>query len=112
MGSISYDGTVVEFEDRLVAHLQIVIVQKFRARESFLMSWLDPLRIGDGRSAVWLTPGSPMHFEFVGSRSPAIDREWLDLLTRSAESGSGLVVMNERGELVHATNQHEVGRFH
>jgi hypothetical protein len=102
MGNISYDGTVVEFEDRLLAHLQIVIVQKFRAGEAFLMSWLDPISIGDGRSALWLTPGS---------RAPTIDRQWLDLLTRSASSGPGLIVMDEHGDLARAINQHELGRY-
>jgi hypothetical protein len=103
MGSISYDSTIVEFEDRVLAHLQIVIVQKFRAGEPFLLSWLDPLSEGDGRSAVWLTPDSPLHFKFLGSRAPAIDRAWLDALARAASSGHGLIVMNENGELVRAT---------
>jgi hypothetical protein len=111
MGNISYDGTVVEFEDRLLAHLQIVIVQKFRAGEAFLMSWLDPISIGDGRSALWLTPSSPIHFKFLGSRAPTIDRQWLDLLTRSASSGPGLIVMDEHGDLARAINQHELGRY-
>jgi hypothetical protein len=111
MGNLSCDGTIVEFDDRLLAHLQVVIVQKFRAGEAFLMSWLDPLSVGDGRSSIWLTPECPVHFKFVGSRAPTIDREWLDLLTRSAGSGTGLIVMNEQGELVHAV-AHTIGRPH
>jgi hypothetical protein len=112
MGSLSYDGTVVDFDDRLLAHLQVVIVQKFRAGEAFLMSWLDPLSIGDGRSSIWLTPDAPLHFKFVGSRAPVIDREWLDLLSHSASSGTGLIVVDEHGALAHATGQHSISRVH
>lgn len=111
MGSISYDGTVVEFDDRLLAHLQIVIVQKFRAGERFLMSWLDPLSEGDGRSALWLTPDAPLHFKFLGSRVPVIDREWLDRFMTAAASGSGLIVSDEQGHLLRATSQHHAVRY-
>jgi hypothetical protein len=105
MGTITYDGMVVEFDDRLLAHLQIVIVQKFRAREAFLMSWLDALNDGDGRSALWLTPDAPLHFKFNGSRPPLIDRGWLEVLQRSAASGSGLLVQNSEGALIRAAHQ-------
>jgi hypothetical protein len=112
MGSITYDGTVVEFDDRLLAHLQIVIVQKFRVGDRFLMSWLNPLSEGDGRSALWLTPDAPMHFTFAGSRAPTIGREWLERLTNAAASGSGLIVMDEQGHLQRANSQHPVARYH
>ncbi|MDQ1531984.1 MAG: hypothetical protein QOE37_2089 [Microbacteriaceae bacterium] len=112
MGSITCAGKVVEFDDPLLAHLQIVIVQKFRAREAFLMSWLDAASTGDGRSAMWLTPDAPVHFKFVGSRSPEIDREWLDVLSRAASSGPGLIVTDKHGVLARSTGQHDVGRPH
>lgn len=38
MGSIAYAGAVIEFEDRLLTHLHVVITQKFRRGESFPMS--------------------------------------------------------------------------
>jgi len=90
------------FDDRLLAHLQIVIVQKFRRQESFLMSWLDPMSLGDGRSAMWLTPNVPVHFKFFGSRVPAISREWLNTLTESAGSSTGLIVTAEDGSFARA----------
>ena len=31
MGTLQYDGVLVEFDDRLLAHLQIVIVQKIQS---------------------------------------------------------------------------------
>ena len=56
MGTLQYDGVLVEFDDRLLAHLQIVIVQKIRRGESFLMSWRDAAETGDGHSAIWIHP--------------------------------------------------------
>lgn len=99
MGTLSYDGSTVEFDDRLLSHLQIVIMQKFRRQESFVMSWLDSLAVGDGRSSIWLTPNAPLYFRFAGSRVPDIDREWLDTLTRSAAGPSGLIVTDAHGQL-------------
>lgn len=99
MGTLTYDGAIVEFEDRLLAHLQIIIVQKFRRQESFVMSWLDALAVGDGRSSVWMTPTSPVYFRFAGSRVPEIDRHWLDVLGESAAGSSGLIVVDNTGRL-------------
>lgn len=106
MGTMTYDHTVVEFDDRTLAHLQIVIIRKFRAHEGLLMSWLDPISIGNGRSSMWLSPDAPLHFKFFGSRTPVVDRAWLELLTQSASSGAGLIVLHEDGTLAHAADQH------
>jgi hypothetical protein len=95
---------VVEFDDRVLTHLQVVIVQKFRRGESFPMSWVDDPSAGDGRSAMWLTPMVPIFFKFDGSRVPTIDQAWIDLLARSAESPRGLVVTDASGGIVRATS--------
>ncbi|WP_411721663.1 ATP-dependent DNA ligase [Mycetocola sp.] len=97
MGTLTYDGVVVEFDDRLLAHLQIVIVQKLRCGESFLLSWKDAVSIGNGRSSVWLHPSIPLYFKFWGSRPPTINRQWIAELTASANSAHGLVVFGEDG---------------
>lgn len=95
MGSLQYDGVIIQFEDRLLAHLQIVIVQKLRRGESFLMSWKDSNEVGDGRSAIWLHPVQPLYFKFFGSRAATINPQWLESLTDSANSSRGLVVTEE-----------------
>lgn len=92
MGYIVYDGDVLEFkvEDRLLAHLQIVIVNKFRQNESFMFSWKEPIETGDGRSTVWLSPQISLRFKFAGSRTVEINPTWLAALYASASSGRGL----------------------
>jgi len=109
MGFIAYDGTHVQFEDRLLAHLQIVIVQKYKKQESFLMSWKDGPAVGDGRASVWLDPRIPIYFKFLGGRSPAINQQWLLTLGKSADASTGMIVTDENGDLAHANQADESG---
>ena len=51
---------------------------------------------------MWMTPNLPVFFKFNGSRSPAIDRDWLELLMASADSTTGLVLTNAKRELLRA----------
>ena len=97
MGMLTYAGVAVEFDDRLLAHLEIVIVNKLRRHEGFVLSWRDCSDMGDGRSAIWLDPSIPLYFKFDGSRVPAINLDWLERLADSASSSTGLVVSDEDG---------------
>jgi hypothetical protein len=100
---MSYDGLVTEFDDRLLAHLHIVIVQQFKRQESFAMSWLNGLNLGNGRTSIWLHPDASITFTFAGSKPPTIDETWLRRLTDSARSSHGLLVTNEAGQLARST---------
>lgn len=112
MGTISYDGWAIEFDDRLLAHLHLVIVRLFRSQESFAMSWLDALHDGDGRSSIWLHPDGDIHFRFAGSRTPQIDPAWVQRLTDSARGSQGLIVTGENGDLARSTGTAHVARKH
>lgn len=99
MGKFIYDGTVkVDFEDRLLAHLQLVIGAKVRRGESFHFSWRDDPSVGDGRTIVWITPHAPIVYKFFGSRLPQINRAWVEALTAAANSPAGLHVVPEPPE--------------
>jgi hypothetical protein len=98
MGTLQYDGVLVEFDDRLLAHLQIVIVGKIRRGESFLMSWRDASETGNGHSAVWIHPAQNLYFKFAGGRNAAINQEWLSQLTDSANSARGMLITREPQE--------------
>ena len=95
MGTLQYDGILIEFDDRLLAHLQIVIVKKIQRNESFLVSWRDSSEVGDGHSSIWIHPAQNLYFKFTGSREPSINPEWLERMTASANSSRGLVIMHE-----------------
>jgi len=67
---MEYAGQRVLFEDRLLAHLQVVILDKLRRNEPFFMSWLGSLAEA-GRAGMWVHPAHSARFDFVGSRMPA-----------------------------------------
>jgi hypothetical protein len=95
MGSLTYDGDTTELDDRVLAHLQIVIVQKLRRGESFTLSWIESTATGSGRYSIWLHPSIFIHFRFLGSRVPAINPAWLEVLTASANGSHGLIITPE-----------------
>ena len=99
MGTMTYNGWAIVFDDRLLAHLHLVIVQQLRNQQSFAMSWINAAESGDGRGSIWLHPSGNLSFRFEGSRAPDLNREWIAQLTDSARSSQGLIVTNEDGKL-------------
>lgn len=97
MGTMTFDGETVDFEDRVLTHLHVVVMQRFRRGEPLLISWVDDRAIGGGRSAIWLTPTVPVRFRFDGTRVPPIDRAWLHRLAAAADTPEGLVVSDAEG---------------
>lgn len=97
MGTLYYGDSrvAIPVDDRALAHLRFVILTKFRRGESFGFSWAKSSNEGSGRSTVWLHPSIPLQFEFEGSRSPSMNRQWLEDLTRQAATSGGLVVTEE-----------------
>jgi hypothetical protein len=100
MGKLIYAGTTeIGFEDRVLAHLQIVVGLKLRRKEGFFFSWRDEQGVGDGRSAVWIDPSIPLLFRYSGGRQPKINKTWLEALTLSSNSAQGLQLTEEIGAL-------------
>ncbi|TFC70646.1 ATP-dependent DNA ligase [Cryobacterium sp. TMS1-20-1] len=97
MGTLLYDnpGIVITFDDRALMHLQIVISTKLRRRESFIFTWSDSADEGSGRSAIWLDPTSTLYYRYFGSRTPSINRDWIEALMLSANSAGGLAFIAE-----------------
>jgi hypothetical protein len=102
MGTLTYADTVIGFDDRVLTHLQIVVIQKLRRGESFTLSWLNGPSAGSGRGAIWLSPYQPLHFQFDERRLPEIDGTWLARLTESADGPRGLLVLDVQGHPIAA----------
>jgi hypothetical protein len=99
MGMLRYDVvSSVEFDDRALAHLEIVITSKLRRGESFNLSWVKDIAVGSGRVTIWLHPAIPLVYEFVGNRPPTINKKWLELLMQTAGSAGGLRLVPEPPE--------------
>ena len=94
MGTLVYgtSGIEVGFDDRVLAHLELVVNAKLRRREAFMLSWRDCREVGDGRSSLWVDTGIPLFFSYSGSRVPLIDKDWLEELAQQAGSTRGLVL--------------------
>ena len=89
MGLLYYgaDGSELDFDDRVLAHLKVVIIAKLRRRESFTLSWELEHAQGSGRETIWLDPSIALRFRFYGGRPPQLNRAWLEALTRTANKG-------------------------
>ena len=101
MGKLIYEGAVkVDFDDRTLAHLQLVIGAKLRRGEPFHFTWKDDASIGNGRTSVWLHPRSSLVYKFYGGRNPRLNPAWIDALAYTANSPGGLYVVPEPAETV------------
>jgi hypothetical protein len=94
MGKLVYGdgGFNIDLDDRLLAHLQIVIGAKLRRRESFYFSWVSD---DDKRNSIWVQHSIPLRYHYGDGQSHQINREWLEALTISANGASGLTVADE-----------------
>ena len=96
MGRLIYEGEVrAEFDDRLLAHLQVVIGNKLRRDEPFYFSWKDSGAEGHGRTSIWIHPHATLVFKYFGARPATINPAWLDALIFAANSPTGLYLVPE-----------------
>jgi hypothetical protein len=96
MGKLTYDSSLTaDFDDRALAHIQLVIGAKLRRGESFYFSWRDDALTGGGRSTIWLHPGISLVFKYFGSKVPTLNRDWIEALSVSANSATGLQITAE-----------------
>lgn len=96
MGTLLY-GTALTltFDDRVLAHLQVVIVQKLRRHDSFLFSWKESQENGGGRAALWMNHNIPIIFNYQKHQGIHLNAVWVDILARSANSPQGLMLTGE-----------------
>lgn len=81
MGSFVYDRSrAIEVDDRALAHLQLVIIDKLRRGECFALSLSD----GDRVALMWLSPFTPLQFIYHGSRKVRVNRAWVEELATNA----------------------------
>ncbi|WP_245635966.1 DUF7882 family protein [Herbiconiux solani] len=89
MGLLIYgpSASEIELDDRLLAHLRIVILSKLRNHEAFSLSWNMDANQGSGRETLWVHPAIPLRFKFYGGRPPSINRAWIDAMVTAANRG-------------------------
>lgn len=101
MGKLHYrDTLVVDFDDRLLAHLQIAIGVKLRRNESFHLAWRDDPSVGGGRSTIWMHPSIPLRFSYRSRAMPPLNLHWVDELIATANTAAGMRIVPEPTEPV------------
>lgn len=100
MGKFIY-GTpaiAVDFDDRVLAHLKVVMLAKVRRGESFMLNWDYEAAAGSGHSSIWIHPSIPLQFDFLGSREPQLNRTWIEELVKLSNTPGGLRIIPEPPE--------------
>jgi len=100
MGQFIYGNpsVAVDFDDRVLAHLKMVILAKVRRGESFTFSWEYKVAKGSGHSSIWIHPTIPLQFNFLGNREPRLNRAWIEQLVQLSNTPGGLRVTPEPPE--------------
>ncbi|GAA4195963.1 hypothetical protein GCM10022219_21840 [Microbacterium oryzae] len=89
MGKMFYgmSDQAIEIEDRLLAHVQSVVLTKLRRGESFSLSWQHP---GGARETVWVHSSIPFRIVLDEVDQVPLNREVLVRLVEAANSNHGL----------------------
>jgi len=88
-----YYGTTTEpirIDDRMLAHVKVVVATKLRRGESFTLSWVHGPEEPVGRSTIWLQPSIPLRFVFDSEQPEALDQNLLKRMANDANSSRGL----------------------
>ncbi|WP_067879226.1 hypothetical protein [Agromyces aureus] len=99
MGTLVYNGNgSIPIDDRVLAHLQVVIIDKLRRKEFFAFTW----QLSGRESTVWFGPTIALEFVYSGGRVPTLNRAWLHRLAEAASSNAGLSLLPEPADGVAA----------
>ena len=95
MGEMMYgsESVPITFDDRLLAHLQVVILSRFRRAESCGFSYAREESSGFSRETLWLSPSIPIRFSYTAAnRGGPLNRAWVEELARVAANGELRIV--------------------
>lgn len=90
----------ITIEDRVLAHVKVVVATKLRRGESFTLSWTHGVDEPTGRSTIWLQPAIPLRFVFDSEQPESLDQNLLKRMANDANSSRGLsldIDMTEAG---------------
>ncbi|WP_395242773.1 ATP-dependent DNA ligase [Agromyces sp. MMS24-K17] len=93
MGQLIYGhgDAAIPVDDRTLAHLQVVILNKLRRQEKFVLTLAD----GTRTRVMFVGPSTPLEFIYSGNRTPRLNQLWLEQLAKAAGLGEGLHIVRE-----------------
>ncbi|MXS76094.1 hypothetical protein CSIV_00820 [Microbacterium sp. CSI-V] len=80
----------ITIDDRMLAHVKVVVATKLRRGESFTLSWTHGEDEPAGRSTIWLQPAIPLRFVFESEQPESLDQNLLKRMANDANSSRGL----------------------
>jgi hypothetical protein len=97
VGSMMYGhpDTLIEFDDRVLRHLEAVILTKLRRGEAFTAHYSNTSRNGSGHTVLWLHPSIGLRFHFDSADVEPLNRAWIAALMEGANNAGGLVLTAE-----------------
>ena len=91
MGRLIYrDRASFAIDDRILAHLRIVVMNKLRRNEGFMLQL--PVNEGVRQASLWIHASNALVMQFYGGREPAIDRHLVDQMMHDASGADGLTL--------------------
>lgn len=91
MGRLIYrDRASFDIDDRILAHLRIVVMNKLRRNEGFMLQL--PVNEGVRQASLWIHASNALVMQFYGGREPSIDRELIDQMMHDASGADGLTL--------------------
>ncbi|MBB3157010.1 hypothetical protein FHS07_000694 [Microbacterium proteolyticum] len=92
MAKLYYGTTTapISVDDRVLAHIKVVVATKLRRGESFTLSWVHGPDEPVGRSTIWLQPSIPLRFVFESEQPESLDQNLLKRMANDANSSRGL----------------------
>lgn len=93
MGKLTYGAIQREvvMDDRLLAHLEAVVLARLRRDNSFALRWTEKVKGGtDVRRTIWIHQSSDLYFEYDSLAVEELDRGLLDQLAQAADSNAGI----------------------
>ena len=93
MGTLYYGSTrlALRVDDRILAHLRVVVTAKLRRGESFAISWTDPDRPDQARESVWVHPGADLMYVLDGPAA-VVDHALLGSMSAAAYVARGIEI--------------------
>jgi hypothetical protein len=97
VGKLSYNGQPFTIEDRTLAHVRVVVMNKLRRGEGFMLQV--PSEHAAGKHSLWIGPAMPLSFQFYGGRSPGLDHGLVEEMMSEANGADGLDISRFLREL-------------
>ena len=95
MGTFTYGppSNSFELDDRSLAHIRIVVMNKLRRSEPFMFDLT--MEDGGGHRAFWIHESVPLQFRISDTDRVRINRLWIEALMEAASGPSGLFIVLE-----------------